>query len=152
MKSYSFFINEVTRNPLLRSSSVVCDFLSIDSVKDFAVRQSIHDSLKAPSKVSDIRSLTGTVNLNGAIFDKNKRFDTSRKNARDTKSKLSKLNSALKTLIANIKKVSSTLTDLSGIMLSLIAEAGTFDNNASSIRTYETLRELFERFTNKCKQ
>ena len=143
MTSYSFFINEITRNPLLRSSSVVYDFLSIDNSKDFADKQNIYNSRQPPSKISDIRTLTSKVNLNSEIFNKGNLFDTSRKNARDTKSKLSKLNTTLKTLIINIKKVASTLTELSDIMSSLITEAQTLNNNESTIQTYETLRNLF---------
>ena len=147
--SYSFFINEVTRNPLLRSSSVVYDFLSIDSSKEFADKQREYNSCKPPSKISEIRTLTGRVNLNGEIFNNNKGkcFDTSRKNARNTKAKLSKLNITLKTLITNIKHVASTLTELSDIMSSLIKEANTFKNNESSVQTYETLRNLFDNWS-----
>ena len=102
--------------------------------------------MKPPSKISEIRTLTGRVNLNGKIFnkDKGKNFDTSRKNARNTKTKLSKLNITLKTLITNIKHVASTLTELSDIMSSLIKEANTFKNNESTVQTYETLRNLFD--------
>ena len=69
MTSYSFFINEIINDPLLRSSKIVYDFLTVAVEKEFKLKQKSYELLQPPKTLENVRTRSGKIVLDDAIFE-----------------------------------------------------------------------------------
>ena len=143
MTSYSFFINEIINDPLLRCSRVVYDFLTVAVEKEFKLKQKSYEQLQPPKTLDNIRTRSGKIVLDGSIFEKGKRLETSKTNVNNTISKISKLGKLIKNLISNLGTIAVTLADLNTTMKSLVEEAKEYTDNLTTIQSYKSLEKLF---------
>jgi hypothetical protein len=142
MTSYSFFINEIVNDPLLRSSKIVYDFLTVAVEKEFKLKQKSYELLQPPKTLENIRTRSGKIVLDGSIF-KGKRLETSKTNVNNTLSKITKLGKLIKNLISNLGTIAGTLSELNTTMQSLVQEAQEYTDNLSTIQSYKSLEKLF---------
>lgn len=142
MTSYSFFINEIVNDPLLRSSKIVYDFLTVAVEKEFKLKQKSYELLQPPKTLENIRTRSGKIVLDGSIF-KGKRLETSKTNVHNTISKITKLGKLIKNLISNLGTIAGTLSELNTTMQSLVQEAQEYTDNLSTIQSYKSLEKLF---------
>jgi hypothetical protein len=142
MTSYSFFINEIVNDPLLRSSKIVYDFLTVAVEKEFKLKQKSYELLQPPKTLENIRTRSGKIVLDGSIF-KGKRLETSKTNVNNTISKITKLGKLIKNLISNLGTIAGTLSELNTTMQSLVQEAQEYTDNLSTIQSYKSLEKLF---------
>lgn len=143
MTSYSFFINEIVNDPLLRSSKIVYDFLTVAVEKEFKLKQKSYELLQPPKTLENIRTRSGKIVLDGSIFEKGKRLETSKTNVHNTISKITKLGKLIKNLISNLGTIAGTLSELNTTMQSLVQEAQEYTDNLSTIQSYKSLEKLF---------
>ena len=143
MTSYSFFINEIVNDPLLRSSKIVYDFLTVATEKKFKLKQKSYELLQPPKTLENISTRSGKIVLDDSIFEKGKRLETSKTNVHNTISKITKLGKLIKNLISNLGTIAGTLSELKITMQSLVQEAQEYSDNLSTIQSYKSLEKLF---------
>ena len=61
MRNLEKFMEGLALNPLIKTSAVFFDFLSIEKESDFIVRKKEYSKLKGPSKLTETKSIDGTV-------------------------------------------------------------------------------------------
>ena len=99
MKACNYFLNEIKNNQLLKSSKVFYDFLITNTHDEFKLKQKAYDKLQPPQTLSEMRSLNGSIELDGSILDKgNKAFEKSKQFAKESSAIIKKLNKSLKKL------------------------------------------------------
>lgn len=142
--SCTYFIREVLKDVLLRSSKVLYDFLTV-SENDFNLKKTSYDSISSPKVVADIQTRTGTITLDGSIFEDGKRFDQSKTNVSKNISILGKLNKKLKELNKNMRIVGGTFDEISKIFEELTKESRTYlDSNIVTVQALTSIKKLTE--------
>ena len=64
MRLLEKFIQEISMHPLLGNTQIFYDFISINNEKDFNIKKQGYDLLTPPTKLEDMKTLTGEININ----------------------------------------------------------------------------------------
>ena len=112
------FIEEVSRHPLLRSSQMFYDFISMKDDQDFTRKKDEYNKIIVPTKAEDIKTLTGEINIS-FNYDK-EQYAEKVKNLSESNEEIMKrlikeykyLNVQLQNVITKIKKINTIWVEL----------------------------------------
>jgi hypothetical protein len=118
IRTLSKFIDEISKHPLLRSSQIFYDFISMKDDQDFTRKKDEYSKIIVPTKAEDIKTLTGEINIS-FNFDK-EQYAEKVKNLSESNEEIMKrlikeykyLNVQLQNVITKIKKISTIWVEL----------------------------------------
>ena len=143
MTGCNYFIMELAKDPLLKNSKIFYDFLTTPTEKEFKLKRKAYEKLEPPKTVTEVRTRTGRINLDGSIFEDGKRFDQSKQNVHANLGLITKLNSALKNLVKEMRTVGTRLTEISELFENLSGQEKLYPDNLKTIQTFTALKTLF---------
>ena len=108
------FITEISIHPLLRNSQIFFDFISIKDEKEFYNKKNIYNKLTLPTKVEDIKTLNGEINI--TVNNENDGFaDKIKKISENNEELIKKLTKEYKLLNIQIQEVISKMKNITHI-------------------------------------
>ena len=118
IRTLNKFIEEISRHPLLRSSQIFYDFISMKDDQDFTRKKDEYSKIIVPTKAEDIKTLTGEINIS-FNYDK-EQYAEKVKNLSESNEEIMKrlikeykyLNVQLQNVIAKIKKINTIWVEL----------------------------------------
>jgi hypothetical protein len=118
IRSLSKFIDEISKHPLLRSSQIFYDFISMKDDQDFTRKKDEYNKIILPTKAEDIKTLTGEINI-AFNYDK-EQYAEKVKNLSESNEEIMKrlikeykyLNVQLQNVITKIKKINTIWVEL----------------------------------------
>ena len=118
IRTLSKFIDEISKHPLLRSSQIFYDFISMKDDQDFTRKKDEYNKIILPTKAEDIKTLTGEINIS-FNFDK-EQYAEKVKNLSESNEEIMKrlikeykyLNVQLQNVITKIKKINTIWVEL----------------------------------------
>ena len=118
IRTLSKFIDEISKHPLLRSSQIFYDFISMKDDQDFTRKKDEYNKIILPTKAEDIKTLTGEINI-AFNYDK-EQYAEKVKNLSESNEEIMKrlikeykyLNVQLQNVITKIKKINTIWVEL----------------------------------------
>ena len=112
------FMNEILAHPLLRNSQIFLDFLSIKDKKDFNDRKNVYNALSLPTKVEEMKTLSGEINveINNEKMAIIQKIKANSENNEELMKKLSKeyklLNTQIEGVVSKMKSIQKIWKEL----------------------------------------
>ena len=137
------FLQEISAHPLLGRSQIFYDFISLRDDKDFSLKKSSYSKITLPTKVEEIKTLDGEVNI---CINKEKEFVASKiKNIAETNIDLmKKITKEYKILNLHIQGVISKMKDISSIWVQLYNKSNKNFEGEIISGTYDALNRFME--------
>ena len=63
LRNLEKFLNYLIKDPLIKSSNILCDFLTLEKDKDFENRKKIYNKMKTPIELKDIKTIDGKIKI-----------------------------------------------------------------------------------------
>ena len=108
------FMMELITHPLLRNNQILYDFISVKDEKEFNSKKSSYNKIQSPTKVEDIKTLNGEINI--GVDNQKSSMAENIKNICDTNQDLmKKLSKEYKLLNLKFEEVNSKINDIFSI-------------------------------------
>lgn len=141
MRSLEKFMQTLILDPILKSSPIVYDFLTIESEGDFNAKRNAYNKLHAPMHIREIKSITGEINI-GISQDQETYFLNIKDNANTNEVLLKKISMAYKTLCDQMMSLSQQMKDISDLWTELYKISEEYVDNENIIDSYKVLSKL----------
>ena len=143
MRDLEKFLNFLLKDPLIRNSKILFDFLSLESEEEFHKAKKIYDKFKIPHELRDFKSTTGKMKiiLNS---EKEKYIGHIKDNAELNDSVLKKLDDNFKSLKEDMANVFSRILSFCPIFDKLIKISTKYCDDNAIIESYKQIKHLFE--------
>ena len=151
MRDLEKFLNYLLKDPLIKNSKILYDFLSIESEEEFNKIKPNYNKLKSPIEIKDVKSLNGKVRIN-VNANKEKYIEYIRDNAALNETVLKKLDQNFLSLRNEMNIVINRLTTFSDMFDRLIKISMKYYDDVATIESYKKIKYLFESWTNTLKQ
>ena len=136
------FLNYLVKDPLIKTSQILFDFLSIENEEEFNKRKKIYNKMRTPTDFSEIKSLNGKTRLKITEV-KEKTINNIRDNAALNETALKKFNQNFKILREEMNTVISRFLSFSPLFDKLIKISTTFLEDNIIIVSYKQMQNIF---------
>ena len=143
MRDLEKFLNFLLKDPLIKSSKILFDFLSIENDEEFHRTKKLYDKMKIFNEVKEIKSLTGKVTVH-VNKKKEKYLNYIRDNANFNEFVLKKLDDNFKTLKFDMDTVINRINSFSPIFEQLIKISTKFIDGNATVEAYKQIKHIFE--------
>ena len=143
MRDLEKFLNFLLKDPLIKNSKILFDFLSTENDDEFHKIKKLYDKMKVFNEVREIKSLNGkvTVHINKK---KEKYLNYIKDNANFNEFVLKKLDDNFKLLKYDMDTVINRVHSFSPIFEQLIKISSKFIDGNSTVESYKQIKHLFE--------
>ena len=137
------FLNYLLKDPLIRNSQILLDFLSINNDDDFHKAKKIYDKIKLPTDFKDFKTINGKARVN---VNKNKEqyLEYIRDNAAFNETALTKLDLNFKALKLDMFTLINRINSFSPLFDKLIKISSKYFDEDTIIESYKQIKHLFE--------
>ena len=136
------FLNYLIKDPLIKTSQILFDFLSIENEEEYNKRKKIYNKMRTPTEFNEIKSLDGKIRLK-ITEKKEKTIDNVRDNAALNETALKKFNQNFKILREEMNTVINRFLSFSPLFDKLIKISTTFLEDNIIIESYKQMQNLF---------
>ena len=143
MRSLEKFMQALAVNPLIKSSQILYDFLTIENDGEWNDKKNQYNKMRIPTELKDIKTLTGEIQLD-VSKEKETYFQNIKDNCYLNESLMKKLNGAYKTLIDNLGIVSVNMQEISEIWEQLHKNSEDYFENEKVTETYNIMSKLMK--------
>ena len=151
MRDLEKFLNYLLKDPLIKNSKILYDFLSIESEEEFNKIKPNYNKLKSPIELKDVKSVNGKIRIS-VNANKEKYIEYIRDNAALNETVLKKLDQNFLHLRNEMNTVINRLTTFSDIFERLIKISTKYNDDVATIESYKQIKYLFESWTNTLKK
>ena len=142
MRNLEKFLYYLTKDPLIKSSQILLDFLSIDKEEEYNTKKKIYNKMRSPNEFNDIKSIDGKARLK--ITDKKeKNIEDIKNNASFNETSFKKLNQNFKIFKEEMNTVISRVLSFSPLFDKLIKTSNNFLEDNIIIESYKQMKNLF---------
>jgi hypothetical protein len=142
LRNLEKFLNYLIKDPLIKSSNILCDFLTLEKDKDFENRKKIYNKMKTPIELKDIKTIDGKIkiriNPNKEIF-----LDNIKANSAFNETCLKKFNQNFKELKEEMNTVIGRVTSFGPLFDQLIKVSNIYLDNNTIIESYKQMKNIF---------
>ena len=151
MRTLEKFLNYSLMNPIIKSSQLFYDFISIENDADFQKKKKEYEKMKPPLNINDFQSPFGKVNI-----QINKKKTTYYENIKDNisfnENLLIKLNENFKILKTQIDNVTLKIDEIAQNWDDLCQNSIKYFEGDEIIKTYEHMNKLFLNWSDALKR
>ena len=137
------FLQEISAHPLLGRSQIFYDFISLRNDKDFSIKKASYSKLTPPTKVEEIKTLDGEVNI---CINKEKELVAAKINniAETNIDLMNKLAKEYKILNLQIQDIITKMKSISSILIQLYNKSNKNFEGEIISGTYDALNKFME--------
>ena len=145
------FLNYLVKDPLIKNSNILYDFLSMENDKDFEKRKKIYNKMKTPTDLKDIKTNDGRIriNINGK---KEIYLDNIKDNAAFNETCLKKFNQNFKLLKTEMNTVIGRVLSFCPLFDKLIKISTTYLESSTIIESYNQMKNIFNSYAEMLKR
>ena len=143
MRDLEKFLNFLLKDPLIKGSKILFDFLAVENEEEFLKVKKVYDKMKGPIEIKDFRSINGKLKVN-VNTNKEKYLEYIRDNAAFNETALKKLDVNFKTLRNEMNTVISRISSFSPLFEKLIKISSKYYDDNTTIESYKQIKHLFE--------
>ena len=151
MRTLEKFLNYLLLNPILKSSQLFYDFISIENDADFQKKKKIYEKTKPLTNIAEFQTPMGSVNI-----QVNKKKETYYENIKDNisinENLLTKLNENLKLLKIQIENLTSKIDEIAQNWNDLCQNSIKYYDEEDIINTYDQMKKLFTNWSEALKR
>ena len=136
------FLYYLSKDPLIKSSQIFFDFLSIDNEDEYIKRKKIYNKMRTPNDFSEIKSLDGKLRLKITKI-KEENIQNIKDNAALNETALKKLNQNFKIFKEEMNTVISRVISFSPLFDKLIKISSSFKEDNIIIESYKQMKNIF---------
>lgn len=144
MRFLEKFINSIIKDPILRNSNLLFDFLSTEKDSDYEKKKTLYSKLQSPIQLSKMHSRSGKIIIDKSIIQETKLFTEIKDNLAQNTTELTRLVAAYKNLFTEMKQVSNRMIEISEIYKSLYTMSMKNSENENLIKSYNSMKKLME--------
>ena len=151
MRTLEKFLNYCLMNPVIKSSQLFFDFISIEKEADFQKKKKEYEKLKPPATLEDFQTPFGKANIQ---IDKKKviYFENIKSNISINENLLIKLNDNFKILKTLIENLTSKIDEIAQNWDDLCQNSMKYYDGDDIIKTYEHMNKLFSNWSEALKR
>ena len=142
MRNLERFLNYLVKDPLIKTSQILFDFLSIQDEEEYNKRKKIYDKMKTPNDFKEIKSIDGKIRVK-ISENKEKNIENIRDNAAFNETALKKFNQNFKILKTEMNTVINRVLSFSPLFDKLIKISSNFKEENTIIESYKQMKNLF---------
>ena len=142
MRNLEKFLYYLTKDPLIKSSQILFDFLSIDKEEEYNKRKKIYNKMRTPNEFSEIKSIDGKTRLKITEI-KEKNIENIRDNAAFNETALKKFNQNFKVFREEMNTVISRVHSFSPLFDKLIKISSNFSEDNIIVESYRQMQNMF---------
>ena len=142
MRNLERFLNYLAKDPIIKTSQIFFDFLTIDKEEEYNIRKKLYNKMKTPTDFSEIKSLDGKIRIK--ITDvKEQHIESIRDNAAFNETALKKFNQNFKVLREEMNTVISRFLSFSPLFDKLIKICTNYSEGNVIIESYKQMQNIF---------
>ena len=142
MRNLEKFLNYLLKDPLIKSSQILFDFLSIENEEEYNKRNRIYNKMRTPTEFSEIKSINGKTRLK-ITKNKEKNIDNIRDNAALNETALKKINTNFKVFREEMNTVTNRVLSFSPLFDKLVKISQNFAEDEVIIESYKQMKNIF---------
>ena len=142
MRNLEKFLNYLLKDPLIKSSQILFDFLSIENEEDYNKRKRIYNKMRTPTEFNEIRSVNGKTRLK-ITKNKEKHIDNIRDNAALNETALKKINTNFKIFREEMNTLINRVLSFSPLFDKLVKISQNFVEDEVIIESYRQMKNIF---------
>ena len=140
--AYRFF-NYLVKDPIIKDSQILYDFLFVASENDFNNKKKTYDNIKPLTEVQDFKSNDGKVNL--LITGQNENYlENIKDNVNININIFKKINNSFKQLFNEMKAVVNRMEEISNYWTQLHKTSIKYFDSNTTCETYKQMGKLFK--------
>ena len=142
MRNLENFLNFLAKDPLIKSSQIFYDFLSIDNEEEYNKRKKIYNKMRTPNDFKEIKSIDGKTKIK--ITEKNENnIENIRDLAAFNETALKKFNQNFKELRLDMNTIINRIFSFSPLFDKLIKISTNYLEDNAIIESYKQMQNLF---------
>jgi len=142
MRNLEKFLNFLAKDPLIKSSQIFYDFLSIDNEEEYNKRKKIYNKMRTPNDFKEIKSIDGKTKIK--ISEKNENnIENIRDLAAFNETALKKFNQNFKELRLDMNTIINRIFSFSPLFDKLIKISTNYLEDNAIIESYKQMQNLF---------
>ena len=150
-KTLEKFLNNVLMDPILRNSSLLYDFLTLEKETAFSNKKNSIKKSDAPTVIENFVTLDGKAKLE--FTNENEKYFINIKNfANDSEAVLKNICTNIKNLNSEILTVLNTIHEISILFLQLQGNSLKYKDNPDVIESYKICGKMFKDFEEKIRK
>jgi hypothetical protein len=142
MRNLEKFLNYLIKDPLIKSSQILFDFLSIENEEDYNKRKRIYNKMRTPTEFNEIKSVNGKTRLK-ITKNKEKHIDNIRDNAALNETALKKINTNFKIFREEMNTLINRVLSFSPLFDKLVKISQNFVEDEVIIESYRQMKNIF---------
>ena len=142
MRSLERFLNYLLKDPLIKNSNILYDFLSIETDEELDKRKKIYNRMKTPVELKDIKTVEGRIKISVSA-NKETYLENIKNNAAFNETCLKKFNKNFKVLKTEMDTTINRLLSFGPLFDKLIKISSTYLDNNVIIESYKQMKNIF---------
>ena len=151
MRNLERFLVYLAKDPLIKNSQILFDFLTIEDDADFAKRKKIYNRMKTPTELKDIKTIDGKIKVM-ITPQKEKFLENIKNNASFNETALKKFNQNFKILKTEMNTAISRILSFNPLFDKLIKISSTYLDNNIIIESYNQMKNIFNSWADTLKK
>ena len=142
MRNLEKFLNFLVKDPLIKSSQILYDFLSIDNEEEYNKRKKIYNKMRTPNDFKEIKSIDGRTKIK-ISENKENNIENIRDLAAFNETALKKFNQNFKELRLDMNTIINRILSFSPLFDKLIKISTNYLEDNAIIESYKQMQNLF---------
>ena len=142
MRNLEKFLNFLVKDPLIKSSQILYDFLSIDNEEEYNKRKKIYNKMRTPNDFKEIKSIDGKTKIK-ISENKEDNIENIRDLAAFNETALKKFNQNFKELRLEMNTIINRIFSFSPLFDKLIKISTNYLEDNAIIESYKQMQNLF---------
>ena len=142
MRNLEKFLYYLMKDPLIKSSQILFDFLSVDNEDEYNKRKKIYNKMRTPIEFSEIKSIDGKARLKITEI-KEKNIEYIKDNAAFNETAFKKFNQNFKAFREEMNTVISRVLSFSPLFDKLIKISTSYSEDNIIVESYKQMQNLF---------
>ena len=151
MRDLEAFLVYLAKDPLIKTSQIFYDFLTLENDSDFEKRKKIYNKLKTPIELKDIKTIDGRMKIS-VNPNKEQFLDNIRDNSAFNETALKKFNQNFKLLKQEMNVVISRVLSFGPLFDKLIKISTTYLDNSVILESYNQMKNIFNTWADVLKK
>ena len=142
MRNYARFLYYLSKDPLIKTSQIFFDFLSVEKDEDFTKLKKAYNKLKTPTEFKDFKSIDGKTRVR-VNPNKEKIIQNAKDNATFNVTNLKKFNQSFKYLKNEMNTVINRMETFEPLFDKLIKISTSFIEDNTVTESYKQMKNMF---------
>ena len=144
MRSLEKFLNALLTDPLLKNSSLLYQFISLEKESDFEKIKQALANLQTPPTLSKYYTRSGKIIIDKALMKDPTVFESIKTNFTTNQTELTKLKKSYKMLFREMKQVSNRMVEIADTYSRIYKASITNSENDNLIKSYAAMEKLMK--------